>query len=235
MPTTSPDLDFAFSYPAYIVLIDQHKPQYALMGDAFCLCVFTDKDLAERYIEKFYPPEKLPKDIEYISHAGPRELLQSLVRNASELAKDRVQHLAIDVTPGKASLQLLISEVIDRLEYDATQGTYFDFAFPSYFVLNSQQSPHCVIAGEESCVCLFTDRDLALQYVEDTYAPGAVPKGIVYVSVPDRRDLLNKLVQIEAVFVIHRLAIDVTSGKRCLTLSMPDVIERLTQQIGDDK
>src|SRR3954452_22305347 len=104
MAPNQSDFEFNFTYPAYIVLIDQRTPQHVMMKDDWCLCIFTDKDLAERFVEKYYPPDKLPTNIEYVRHSGPRDLLRSLVQNEPGLTKEGVRHLAIDVTPGIASL-----------------------------------------------------------------------------------------------------------------------------------
>jgi hypothetical protein len=227
------EFEFELTYPAFIISINQQTPQYVMMNDDWCLCVFTDKDLAERFVEKYYPPDKLPKIIEYVRQSGPRDLLRSLTQNEPRLTKEGVRHLAIDVTPGIASLQVLISDAIKILSYAANHETHFDFTFPSYFVTNSQGSPCCGLAGDESCVCLFTDRNVAVRFIEDIDGPNSASKDVVYVSVADRRDLLRILNQNYSWFVklgIQRLVIDSTPGKLSLTLPIIDVIERLTQQ-----
>ena len=108
---------FAMTYPCYFLLTEEGNPESLVSEGDRCICLFTDRDLAESWYKAKYGDNFAIQRIQVIVCRSEEPLINNLREWQKKLSAQKVFHLAIDATPRKLVARVLISEFIKEIEH----------------------------------------------------------------------------------------------------------------------
>ena len=111
-----PNVEFAMTYPCYFLLTGSGNPESIISEGDRCLCLFTDRDLAESFYKEKYGDNFASPAVDVIAFHSAEALVNTLENWTSQLNAQGVRHLAIDATPGRAVGRAVIREFVMEIE-----------------------------------------------------------------------------------------------------------------------
>jgi hypothetical protein len=111
-----PDIDFAMTYPCYLLLTASGNPESIVVDGRTCVCLFTDEDLVKGFYRGKYGPSASDREFEVDAFLEYDGLIGTIREWEKEFADQGVFHIAIDPTPGKMTAYVEIQEFIAKLE-----------------------------------------------------------------------------------------------------------------------
>src|SRR5689334_21843353 len=111
-----PDVDFVMPYPCYFLLDKLSNPEFVIVGELRCLCLFTDKDLVERFYKEKYGANFATREISAATMPTAAILIETMKKWQEQLALEGCMHVAIDPGGGKQVMYVTIVELLDHLE-----------------------------------------------------------------------------------------------------------------------
>jgi hypothetical protein len=111
-----PEVDFAMTYPCHFLLTEQGNPESVVIDGEKCICLFTDRDLVERFYKDKYGDMFATRTIEVLTLPERLALIQTIRDWQTQLAPQGCSHVAIDTSPGKVAAYVTFAELLKDLE-----------------------------------------------------------------------------------------------------------------------
>jgi hypothetical protein len=114
-----PEVDFAMTYPCHFLMNGQGNPESVVIDGESCICLFTDRDLVERFYKDKYGDNFATRAIEVLTMPERLALIQTLRDWQPQLTPQGCIHVAIDTSPGKTAAYVTFAELLKELEKHA--------------------------------------------------------------------------------------------------------------------